>query len=436
MMPVAVDLDEWQTLHPDECPTLRGRFLDDSPATRHLLSDLEDSRLLGVEELRRGTRLRAFSHVGRVDVGGIRITIRPKLGGPSLLRLLRYAYGFRKLRLLAATEQGIDKIGFEDLLVAQLNAEVEEILSRGVHRAYTPRHEQLESPRGRIDVHGVVRKGGRIGTSLPCRYHPRREDAPLNRVVMAGLRLAAATTTDPLLARESRRNAAVLEEGVKPIRLDFAVLDRVERAINRLTAAYQPAIAIIRLLVEANGVTTDEAGTVQRLPGFLFDMNRFFQALVGRFLADNLPAAEIIEEYKLRRMMRYAPGFNPQKKHAPAPRPDFVIAEKGRPVAILDAKYRDLWETSLPREMLYQLVVYAISHRDNPRSAIIYPTANPAAREARIYVADSVAGRPVGQVSLRPLPLAVLDGLVNDPTRAARTQRIELARFLAFGSAS
>lgn len=53
-------------------------------------------------------------------------------------------------------------------------------------------------------------------------------------------------------------------------------------------------------------------------------------------------------------------------------------------MSLLDAKYRGLWEKSLPSEMLYHLVIYAMSRRQQLRSSILFPTTNPLAKEARI----------------------------------------------------
>lgn len=429
---VKIVLKEWESRLPEPGSVLEGRSFE-GKAERSLAETLGKSGMLEVTELRAGLMVRTFSHVGKIRLGNIDIVVMPKLEQGSLLKLLRYAYGFRRLKLLDEATQSLDQSGFADLLVNQLLVEATDLIGRGLHRTYVPKSDWLSTPRGRIDIHRIAARGGVIDTTLPCTHHPKVENSLINQVLLAGIGWAATVASDVQLRRQARRIAALLMEYVSSIRLDADVLGRCYRKVNRLTAAYESALTIIRLLWEAQGVSLSGGETTLQLPGFLFDMNRFFQSLLSRFLQDNLPDYTVRDEHRLRGMMRYAPGFNPRNQQPPAPRPDFVLLRGSRQVAILDAKYRDLWEKHLPREMLYQLTIYAFAS-ENCSATILYPTSDPGAKEARINVQDTVFGRQMAQVVLRPIMLRVLEDLIHSGQSAsAQRSRRAYAEWLATG---
>ena len=158
-----------------------------------------------------------------------------------------------------------------------------------------------------------------------------------------------------------------------------------------------------------------ERGEDARVPGFMFDMNRFFQELVGRFLTENLDGCRVMAQVSLKRMLTYAPLQNPRGRRPPRLRPDFVVARPGSPNRLMDAKYRDLWETSLPSDMLYQLAVYALADASRREAVILYPTTSAVAVDAAIDVQDPLTGSANARVIVRPVNLQRLsDALRSD----------------------
>src|SRR6266700_3581029 len=411
--PVSLHLKEWTHLAPtDPGSQLTGVFLEDDASVKKIANQLSARRMLTISELRAGLSIETTSYVGRIRLGNIQITIHPKITGAPLVHLLRYAYGLRDLKTINEVAFGGEHQAFQELLIQQLIEEVSELVARGLHRRYVRTDQVLANPRGRIDLQNIAKQGGVLHATLPCTYYPRLEDCLINQVVLQGLHQAARLTDDSSLRMRLYRLVSVFEEVVSPIRLDEHILKRLHREMDRLTTAYRPAITIIEMLLTAEGISLAEDLPKIRLPGFLFNMDLFFQALLSRYLNEHLSDYEIRDQYKIKGMMNYDPDHNPRRRRSPTPRPDYVILQKGQVVSILDAKYRDLWEREFPSHMLYQLAIYALSQPQGMVATILYPSMQSDAREARILLRDPLYGAGRAQIVLRPVDLLHLDNLV------------------------
>lgn len=424
-----VSLIEWGCEVPQKSSQTCGVHLPSDSKIQNLVQSLRDTGALEIDDIHgRGLKIQATSFVGRVQLGDLHITIRPKIHGLPLLDLLRYAFELRHLRLFESADYTSQEYGLLDILLLQLEAEAGELFARGLHKTYERRQEILGMPRGRIDFQRFVREGA-VKAALPCIHYPRTVDCLPNQILVQGLLLGSALATDLALRRRLMQLAMLIGDGVGRIDLNRDVMARAEQKQSRLTRAYDPSFQIIKLLLDEPGIDFTSSGQVGAR-AFLFDMNRFFQALLKRFLHDYLIVAQVQDEFPLSQMMVYEQGFNPCNRRAPTPRPDFAIIQKRKVTAFLDAKYRDLWETRLPREMLYQLAIYALSGKAGKEATILYP-ALMEHREQRIEIREQLSGGVQGRVGLRAVDLTYLVELISGCQTEVLAQ--QYARYLAFG---
>lgn len=408
---IVVRLNEWQTVGPKERPALCG-YAPSGPDARRLID-----RLKGRLDIRAGfdgLEISSSSFVGRVDVGNLRILVEPKLEGMPLTRLLRYAYGLQDLDLVDHTVTDVAKEGILEMLLAMLVTEVEHLLTAGISSRYVRLEESLTSPRGAILINEIVRCGGVRQAQLPCRHHVRDANWHLNRVVRSGLELASRLASSSPV-RHKLWILVKRMDGIQPLGLlRVEEVLRAEAELTRITAPYQSTLTLIRILLDSEGFTFDQENKSSALPGFLFDMNAFFQRLLSIFLRENLGNLRIADEEKIRGVLEYASGANPQGLRAPSPRPDYALFRGAHLLAYLDAKYRDIWQRRLPSKWLYQLSIYAIA---SPAcvSVLLYPSHDENASEARIVVRQPLVatGGREASVVIRPVDLRRLAALLS-----------------------
>ncbi|AWL93044.1 hypothetical protein CIT37_13145 [Bradyrhizobium ottawaense] len=420
-------MNEWASCDPTSRPQLMGTTFRSNPEAQKTADVLRSC--VDIREGYRGLEVSTTSFVGHVAVGPLRITINPKISGTPLATLLQYAYGLRDLRMLGDAVAPTAKLGFRDILIALLVAEIEELSRSGLLRRYIPVSEKLTSPRGRILVGSIASRGGIIDGSVPCRHFHRHSNWKLNQVLRSGLELAGSMTADRELYLRVRRGIDAFHEVEARPSLHQRDLDEVERGLTRLTATSKPALRLIRLLLEMHGTSFDVVAPAHLISGFLFDMNRFFQLLLSRFLGENLVDESIRDEYVAKDVFAYAAHGNPRGRPLPRPRPDFALFRAKKLVGFLDAKYRDIWQKGYPAEWLYQLSVYALAS-PNQQSIILYATTSPEARDERIDIRHHSLGS-AGSVVMRPVELQTLACLVSSSeSPLARKQRTAFARSL------
>lgn len=378
-----------------------------------------------------GLEIAATSYVGRVEVGPLRVTIHPKIATTTLARMLKYVYGLADLwQPELPTTVLLDQHGLQDLLVQLLVLEMERVWRAGLPRVYRPSTDRLEVVRGRVQVEALARRGVLTEPRIPCRFFERTADWHLNRVLLAGLRLARRVCQQPLLARRAeglvRAFDGVETKGI--LRHEDVLLAR--SGLTRLTETTAPALNLIELLLEGSGIAV-EGPRELKATAFLFDMNRFFQRFLSRFLREHTVGLRVDDEQTIRglyRLLATDPGL--RRRRPPAPRPDFALSDvRGTLSMYLDAKYRDLWRTSLPPEWLYQLSAYALAS-PNRTSVLLYPTTAAAAQDERIAVCAPANGNQLGSVVLRPVTIDTLGQLAGSTRRAELEQCAIIAQHL------
>jgi 5-methylcytosine-specific restriction enzyme subunit McrC len=301
------------------------------------------------------------------------VTVLPKLPSEELWYALAYGLGIDVIDRRFPVDLLLPQASFVDVLALMLLWEANGILRRGVRRGYRRRSEWVESPRGRLEAARVASALPLTCAALPCTWHELSSDTLENQVVRAGLQRAISIVDTPGLRSALRSAERAWGERCGSIHLDGSTFARLGRTRSRLTATYEPAHRVVALLVAGAGMP-NEMESIQTggdpIPGFLWNMATLFELFVARFLAENAKSVTVRTQVVLRDLFAVVRGA--ANTTPPRPRPDLVIEQNGRAIAVLDTKYRDLAGAGgVTRDILYQLAVYGLAYRDDAMSSAI-----------------------------------------------------------------
>lgn len=141
-----------------------------------------------------------------------------------------------------------------------LAAEVEELLVRGLSQCYAREFASRMSPR-RLAINEIARRGGVFEAALST--------VTTSNGVRTGFLIACCS-----LVCAARRSIGY-RPGTEVARAGES-LEVADRATMRTTEANRPAMTLMQPLFSMLGLESQTKDRTRQLPGFLFDMNKFF----------------------------------------------------------------------------------------------------------------------------------------------------------------
>jgi McrBC 5-methylcytosine restriction system component len=422
------------------------------PIGLEVLTPLERSALTGLADIVASTpgqvtiRRNRRHVVGRWSAGGWTLSVPPAFDARLLLLLVLYSYRLdlnlaKRGKVEVLLERASELDLFLQMIAAVLVAETEEIVATHIAQAYEQHAERSHNPKGRI----LWRKdfGRHPGDGVSHTHPLKTTDNAVNRLVLAGIRVATTVLGGTTVSGDANRQAFVWRElasATRPRPIDF---DRATLRLDRLTEHYRTALLLSRALVL--GLTPPDyfADTGDaRLPAMQFSLPLIFERFLERLLSEvgaTNPRLDVRAQVPDRRALVDEVGATYREV-----RPDLELYIDAAPALVVDAKFKPQYASGdgSARKMsnadIYQLLFYQARMSDRASGAVV-----PAAIVAPQLTVEGlpmtyprqaswrVEGEPDRTVVLLPLPLGpVLDALTTQPAWDALSAAPELRSFL------
>jgi len=290
-------------------------------------------------------QLAATQFVGVAHVGDLQIRVVPKVPVHRLLELLCIAQDrIRWDDRDTAWDETDDLVA---TVARSFITQAERVLQRGLVQGYVTIDESLFGIRGRVAISRQIARNPGLPLPVEVTYDDYTVDVLENQLLAGAGRLLLRLKTLPTSIASRLRRLEYQLLDVTPIP---ASSSPPAVTWTRLNQRYRPAITLARLTLRSAALDFDgERSTTG--DGFLVDMNRVFEDVVGFGIRQALQADGLTVELQRQDHLDHL-------SHVEI-RPDVLISNRSAPIAVADVKYKRPATSGISTGDLYQAVAYA-----------------------------------------------------------------------------
>src|SRR5699024_5222993 len=381
-MAMKIKLDEWQsTVIP----------LEDEKVIEQLLL-LQKRNIIEVNLTSKGIKISANSMVGFEGNQNLRIEIKPKISGFSVLKMISYIHGFIPIKYPDIAYLGEGEENVFDLLIVQWLDLVDKLTPK-LRQNYIAIQERKAYIKGKIKV-GELTKQGIVTPKTPVEYQVLNIDQTLNQMIKAGLSYYKQQTLNPYLVNKinllirdytlvtniylnkNKKLNQMIKNGlsyykqktlnpylVNKINLllrDYTLVTNIylnknelESKLLRLTRLendYRVPLKYLNWLLSLSGIGSNN----ERGNSLWINMNSLFQDYLTTVLERHSVGYQLESEVSNRTIFKYDSEHNPQNKSSISIRPDLLVYDYNGLRNIVDFKYKNYSEYSISPSDLYQ----------------------------------------------------------------------------------
>jgi len=279
-----------------------------------------------------------------------KVSVQPKIPAKNVLEMLGTAYGLYTQKHGDPFED-FPEVGYEhapelfETLVRHFLSRLEEKIQSGLISDYVDYERNLRTIRGKIALHPHIQNNIVRPDRIFCRFTEFSRDILENQVLLWTL-LCIGEVADWTTETMRRIWAATKEMhgvSVTPFRKrQFPIFH-----YHRLNEPYRELHSWSKLFLDMTSFS-DKPGDFS-FRGFVLNMNNLFENFVTQAFLDN------VQSYGL----EVQPRNYLFEDRAVQIKPDLVLLENGRPIAVVDAKYKRIDDQNFKNFDVYQVVTYA-----------------------------------------------------------------------------